>query len=151
MEKMLQSLLRLHCQTFLEKTYLRNSALNPGTVGRQGRVPAWLCGPVAGPSKCSRGDSIPDFQTGIFFPPKMAFSFRSRMFCAGKNTSTAFYSVCGVSAESGEATGPSMEIPTSFCNGRRRFSCCFLTVSPVAGLSAGRMVFWGCFKEKRNP
>lgn len=32
MEKMLQSLLRLRCQTFLEKTYLRNSALNPRIV-----------------------------------------------------------------------------------------------------------------------
>lgn len=73
MEKMLQSLLRLHCLTFLEKTYLRNSALNPGTVGRQGRVPAWLCGPVAGPSKHSQGDSIPDFQTGIFFLQKWPF------------------------------------------------------------------------------
>lgn len=43
MEEMLQSLLRLRCQTFLEKTYLKNPALNPGIVRRQGRVPAPSC------------------------------------------------------------------------------------------------------------
>lgn len=93
----------------------------------------------------------PRFPDRDIFPPKMAFSFCSRMFCAGKNTSAAFYSDCGVSAESGEVMGPSMETPTFFCNGRRCFSCCFLTVSPVAGLSTSRLVFWGFFEEKRNP
>lgn len=43
MEKMLQSLLRLHCQTFLEKTYLKNSALNPRIVLRHGCAPAPSC------------------------------------------------------------------------------------------------------------
>lgn len=76
MEKMSQSLLGLRCQTFLEKSYLRNSALNPGPVGRQGPVPARL-GAHAAPSKCSRGDPIPDFQAGKFSPPKIIFSFHS--------------------------------------------------------------------------
>lgn len=43
MEKMLQSLLRLHCQTFLEKTYLKNSALNPRIVLQHGCAPAPSC------------------------------------------------------------------------------------------------------------
>lgn len=43
MEKMLQSLPRLRCQTFLEKSYLRNSALNPRIVRRHGRAPAPSC------------------------------------------------------------------------------------------------------------
>lgn len=40
MEKMLQSSLPLRCQTFLEKTYLKNSALNPRIVRRHGCAPA---------------------------------------------------------------------------------------------------------------
>lgn len=43
MEKMLQSLLRLRCQTFLEKTYLKNLALNPRIVCRHGCAPAPSC------------------------------------------------------------------------------------------------------------
>lgn len=73
MEKMLQSLLHLRCQTFLEKTYLRNSALSPGTVGRQGRVPAWLGARARAQQVLSRRmyPRLPD--RGIFFHQKWPF------------------------------------------------------------------------------
>lgn len=70
MEKMLQPLLRLRCQTFLEKPYLRNSAL------------LWGCG-SAGP-RASRAErparapqEVPDLQTATLLPPKTTFSFLS--------------------------------------------------------------------------
>lgn len=39
--------------------------------------------------------------------------------------------------------GTSVGIPTSFCNVRRCFSCCLLTVSPVTALwlSPGQLVY----------
>lgn len=48
---------------------------------------------------------------------------------------TTFYcSDFGGNAECREATGTSLEISTSFCNIKRHFSCCHLTVSPITAL-----------------
>lgn len=74
---------------------------------------------------------ISSSKNGLFFP-QLNFLCRQEIFF-----SATFYcssSDFGGNAECGEAMGTSLEIPTSFCNVRRRFSCCLLTVSPVAGL-----------------
>lgn len=68
MEKMLQSLLRLHCQAFLEKTYLRNSALNPRIVLRSSPR---LLHPNAARERAAQvlfNRSHPQFAPAVFFP-----------------------------------------------------------------------------------
>lgn len=110
MEKMSQSLLGLRCQTFLEKAYLRNSALSPGAVGRQGRVPARLGARSRGQRVLSRRFHPRFPHSQVFFPKKWSFL---SMCYAGENTCAAFCSDGGGRAGSGEAAGPSMGIPTS--------------------------------------
>lgn len=70
----------------------------------------------------------------IFFPKTWPFlSTTDFLVQARRFFSATFYwssSDFGGNAEFREA----VEIPTSFCNVRRHFSCCLPTVSPVAAL-----------------
>lgn len=104
MEKMSQSLLGLRCQTFLEKAYLRNSALNPGTVGRQGCVPAWLGARGRAQQVLSRRFH-PRFPDREVFSSKNGLSFpQLNVLCREEHFfSAVFCSDGGGRAESGEA------------------------------------------------
>lgn len=159
MEKMLQSLLRLRCQTFLEKTYLRNSALNPRTVGRQGRVPAQLRARGRAQQVLSRrfhpkfpGRDIFSSKNGLFFPQPNA-SCRQEGF-----SSAAFYSdEVGVLKE-GRQWGPPWRSPHPSAKAGAisptalsQFLLWLLCGFPMPALSTAGCWFGAVLKEKENP
>jgi len=170
MEKMLQSLLRLRCQTFLEKTYLKNSALNPRTVRRHGCASPQLCDPAADvghtagpePLKCSEADSTPNFRTAILFSlQKWRFFSTTEFFMQARVFSAAFYcssSGFGGNAKCREAVGTSTEILHPSVTSGDIFPVVFLPFPLsllcgfcMTGLFTGRLVAFGFLNGKRKP
>lgn len=132
MEKMLQSLLRLRCQTFLEKTYLRNSALNPRIVLHSSPQ---LLHPNAARDRAAIQQIPPPICTNNISP----LSPQSRLFSLylkGFFLMWVRLFYCSLSlllgmSHAGKQWGPA---GTPFCNTMGCSSCCLLPVSRVAAL-----------------